>query len=244
MNRATPFSYDCNACGKCCRDKVITLAPYDVLRIARAAGVSTREAITRFTLRRGSILKFGAGGACSMLKGVRCSIHEGRPLACRLYPLGLERAPDGRGERFVRLEPAPGSLGVYGDDGTVGDFLEAQDAAEYLDANDRYRRLIPRIRARIAELIDFEKIEPHEFWRVATREALAESNYDPNPLIDAMFDLDGFVGRRDDEEAEMFVHLAALAVRIGKITDAAMLAAAAVMLAVSLGYSPTEVTGS
>lgn len=179
-----------------------------------------------------------------MLEGVRCSIHEGRPLACRLYPLGLERAPDGRGERFVRLEPAPGSLGVYGDDGTVGDFLEAQDAAEYLDANDRYRRLIPRIRARIAELIDFEKIEPHEFWRVATREALAESNYDPNPLIDAMFDLDGFVGRRDDEEAEMFVHLAALAVRIGKITDAAMLAAAAVMLAVSLGYSPTEVTGS
>lgn len=244
MNRATPFSYDCNACGKCCRDKVITLAPYDVLRIARAAGVSTRAAIARFTLRRGSILKFGAGGACSMLEGVRCRIHEGRPLACRLYPLGLERAEDGRGERFVRLEPAPGSLGVYGNDGTVGDFLEAQDVAEYLDANDRYRRLIPRIRARIAELIDFEKIEPREFWRVATREALAESNYDPNPLIDAMFDLDGFVGRRDDEEAEMFVHLAALAVRIGKITDAAMLAAAAVMLAVSLGYSPTEVTGS
>ncbi len=244
MNRATPFSYDCKACGKCCRDKVITLAPYDVLRIARAAGVSTREAIARFTLRRGSILRFEAGGACSMLDGVRCRIHEGRPLSCRLYPLGLERAPDGRGERFVRLEPAPGSLGVYGDDGTVGDFLEGQDVAEYLDANDRYRRLIPRIRARIAELVDFEKIEPREFWRVATREALAESGYDPNPLIDAMFDLDGLVGRRDDEETEMFVHLAALAVRISKINDAAVLAAASVMLAVSLGYSPVEATAS
>ncbi len=244
MNRATPFSYDCKACGKCCRDKVITLAPYDVLRIARAAGVSTREAIARFTLRRGSILKFGAGGGCTMLDGVRCRIHEGRPLACRLYPLGLERAADGRGERFVRLEPASGSLGVYGDDDTVSDFLEAQDVAEYLDANDRYRRLIPRIRARIAELADFEKIEPREFWRVAAREALAESGYDPNPLIDAMFDLDGLVGRRDDEEAEMFVHLAALAVRVSKINDAAVLAAAAVMLAVSLGYSPAEVSGS
>lgn len=245
VNRAAPFSYDCNACGKCCRDKVITLAPYDVLRIARAAGVSTRQAIARFTLRRGSILKFGAGGACAMLDGVRCRIHEGRPLACRLYPLGLERehAADGRGERFVRLEPALGSLGVYGAEGTIGDFLEAQDVAEYLDANDRYRRLIPRLRARIAELADFEKIEPREFWRRATREALAESNYDPNPLIDAMFDLDGLVGRRDDEEAEMFVHIAALAVRVGKITDAAALAAASVMLAVSLGYSPAEAVG-
>ena len=244
MNRATPFSYDCNACGKCCRDKVITLAPYDLLKIARAAEVSTREAIARFTLRRGSILKFGADGACAMLDGVRCRIHDGRPLACRLYPLGLERAPHGLGERFVRLEPALGSLGVYGDDRTIGDFLEAQEVAEYLDANDRYRRLIPRIRGRIAELVDFEKIEPREFWRRATREALAELNYDPNPLIDAIFDLDGVVGRRDDEEAEMFVHLAALAVRVAKIDDAAMLAAAAVMLAISLGYTPAEASGS
>ncbi len=244
MNRAAAFSYDCNACGKCCRDKVITLAPYDVIRIARAAGVPTGEAVRRFTLRRGSILKCGAGGACGALAGVRCSIHEGRPLACRLYPLGIERAADGRGERFIRLEPAPGSLGVYGEDGAVGDFLEAQDVAEYLDANDRYRRLIPRLRARIAQLVDFEKIEPREFWRRATREALAESDYDPNPLIDALFDADGLVGRRDDEEAEMFVHLAALAIRAGKSTDAAGLAAAAVMLAVSLGYSPAEASGS
>ncbi|MFZ1887512.1 MAG: YkgJ family cysteine cluster protein [Candidatus Binataceae bacterium] len=243
MNRATPFSYDCKACGKCCRDKVIALAPYDLLKIARAAGVSTREAIARFTLRRGSILKFDAEGACTMLEGVRCGIHEGRPLACRLYPLGIERGADGRGERFVRLEPAPGSLGVYGDDGTVGDFLEAQDVAEFLDANDRYRRLVARMRARIAELVDFEKIEPREFWRCATREALAESGYDPNPLIDVLFDLDGLVGRRDDEEAEMFVHLAALSIRVGKSADAAAIAAAAVMLAVSLGYSPAEASG-
>jgi len=244
MNRQSRFSYDCHACGRCCRDKVITLAPYDLLRIARAAGVSTGAAVRRFTLRRGSILKFGADGACTLLDGVRCSIHAGRPLACRLYPLGLERAADGRAEKFIALDPAPGSLGVYGADGTVGDFLEAQDAAEYLDANDRYRRLVARMRARIAELVDFEKIEPREFWRRATREALAESGYDPNPLIDVLFDLDGLVGRRDDEEAQMFVHLAALSIRVGKSADAAAIAAAAVMLAVSLGYSPAEASGS
>jgi Fe-S-cluster containining protein len=222
---------------------VITLAPYDVLRLARAAGISTGEAVRRFTIRRGSILKFDESGACAALDGVRCGVHEGRPLACRLYPLGLERGPDGRGENFIRLDPAPGSLGVYGDAGTVGAFLEEQEVDEYLEANRRYRGLLARMRARIAEMVDFEKIEPREFWRRATREALAESGYDANALIDAMFDPDGLVGRRDDEEAESFVHLAALAVRIGKTTDAQELAAAAVMLAVSLGYSPAEASG-
>jgi Fe-S-cluster containining protein len=223
---------------------VITLAPYDLLRMARAARVPTAEAMRRFTIRRGSILKFDEDGACAALYGARCGVHGGRPLACRLYPLGLERVPGGRGENFIQLEPAPGSLGVYGDGGTVGAFLEEQEVDDYLEANRRYRSLIPRLRARIEEMVDFEKIEPREFWRHATREALAESGYDPNPLIDAMFDPDGMVGRRDDEEAESFVHLAALAVRIGKVTNAEELAAAAVMLAISLGYSPSEASGS
>lgn len=223
---------------------MITLAPYDVLFIARAAGVSTAEAVSRFTIRRGSLLRFGADGACAALSGTRCSIHHGRPLACRLYPLGLDRSVGGRIEKLTALEPALGSRGVYGTSGTVGDFLEAQDTIEYLVANDRYRCLIPQIRARIIDLIDFDSIEPREFWRRAIREALAETGYDPNPLIDAMFDPDGLVGRRDDEESEMLVHLAALGVRIGKIADAAALAAAAVILAVSLGFTPSEAIGS
>jgi Fe-S-cluster containining protein len=222
---------------------VITLAPYDLLRLARAARVPTAEAMRRFTIRRGSILKFDHSGACSALDATRCGVHEGRPLACRLYPLGLERGPGGRVENFIRLDPAPGSLGVYGDGGTVGGFLEEQEVDDYLEANRRYRSLLSRMRARINDLVDFEKTEPREFWRRATREALAESGYDPNPLIEAMFDSDGLVGRRDDEEAESFVHLAALAVRIANATDPQELAAAAVMLAVSLGYSPAEASG-
>jgi Fe-S-cluster containining protein len=95
MNRNSPFSYLCNACGRCCHNKVITLSPYDVLRLARAAGLTTREAIEQFTTRRGSILKFRADGACVALEGTRCGVHRGRPLACRLYPLGLERVEAG-----------------------------------------------------------------------------------------------------------------------------------------------------
>jgi Fe-S-cluster containining protein len=202
----------------------------------------------RFTIRRGSLLRFDATGACAALDGARCRLHQGRPLACRLYPLGIERAENGREERFVSLEPAASSLGVYGDDlngtvpiGSVDDFLQAQDVEPYLAAIARYRRLIRILRDRARELADFEKIEPREFWRKAVREALAESDYDPNPLIDAMFDSDGLVGLREDEEDTVRVHVAALEARARRITDANLLASAAVMLAVSLGYSPHDV---
>ena len=239
MNRNSQFSYVCNACGLCCRNKVITLSPYDVIRLARAARISTREAIDRFTIRRGSILKFTDGGACVALEGARCGVHRGRPLACRFYPLGIERIEHTDGEKFVRLEPAAGSLGVYGVEGDVDDFLAAQDVGEYLAANARYASLLAVFRDRIAATVDFDRVEPREFWRRAVREALAESNYDANLLIDAMFDAGGIAGIG---EAEIVTaHVERLAQMIRYESNAEMLAAAAVMLAVSLGYSPTEV---
>src|ERR1700688_4467809 len=228
MNRNSPFSYICNACGHCCHNKVITLSPYDVLRLARAAGGSTREVIDRLTIRRGSILKFSDHGACSALEDTRCGIHRGRPLACRLYPLGIERIEDANSEKFVRLEPAAGSLGVYGIDGEVDNFLAAQGVGEYLAANARYASLLAVFRERIAAIVDFDRVEPREFWRRAVREALAESNYDPNPLIDAMFDARGIAGIA---EAEIVTaQIERLAKMIRRESNAEMLAAAAVML--------------
>lgn len=239
MNRNSPFSYLCNACGLCCHNKVITLSPYDVIRLARAARVSTREAIDRFTIRRGSILKFYDGGACVALEGARCGIHRGRPLACRLYPLGIERIEDAHSEKFATLEPAAGSLGIYGVDGNVDNFLAAQGVDEYLAANARYASLLAVFRERIVATVDFDRVEPREFWWHAVREALAESNYDANPLIDAMFDAGGIAGIVETEIVT--AHIERLAKMIRRESNGDMLAAAAVMLAVSLGYSPAEV---
>jgi Fe-S-cluster containining protein len=214
---------------------VITLSPYDVMRLARAANITTREAIERFTIRRGSILKFTAAGACAALEGARCGVHRGRPLACRLYPLGIE---DGGQEKFVMLEPAAGSLGVYGADCNVDDFLEAQGVRAYLEANARYALMLALFRERIAATVDFDRVEPRESWQRAVREALAESNFDANPLIDAMFDMDAGIG---DTETTVAEHLERLAEMIRREPNAELLAAAAVMLAVSIGYSPAAV---
>ena len=239
MLRNSPFSYVCNACGLCCHNKVIALSPYDLLQLARAAKISMREAIDRFTIRRGSILKFSDDGACIALEGTRCGVHRGRPLACRLYPLGIEHIADSDAEKFVMLEPAAGSLGVYGIDGDVDDFLAAQGVGEYLSANARYASLLALFRERIGVTVDFDRVEPREFGRRAVREALAESNYDSNPLIDAMFDADA-IGGIDDAEI-VTAHIERLAEMIRRESNAERLAAAAVMLAVSLGYSPSEV---
>ena len=137
------------------------------------------------------------------------------------------------------LEPAADSLGVYGVDRTVSDFLAAQGVDEYLEANARYATLLAVFRERIAAMVDFDRVEPREFWRRAVREALAESNYDANPVIDAMFDAGAIVGVDDSEIVT--AHVERLALMIRRETNAETLAAAAVMLAVSLGYSPREV---
>jgi Fe-S-cluster containining protein len=211
-----------------------------VLRIARAAGISTGEAIVRYTSRRGSLLRFDASGKCAALDGATCTIHQGRPLACRLYPLGLERDGDGA-ERYIQLEPAAGSLGNYGTDGLVREFLTAQGTDQYVLVNRRYASLLGVFRERIAELADFEVVEPREFWRIALREALAETNFDPNSIIDTLFDPDSLGCRGNSDFDTVEQHLKEIKLRVRRESDAAILASAAVLLAVTLGYSPGEV---
>jgi Fe-S-cluster containining protein len=238
MNRQSPFSYRCNQCGRCCDNQVITLSPVDVIAIARATGLSTSEAVARYTMRRGSLLRFQANGECVALDGARCTIHRGRPLACRLYPLGLER--DGTRENFVLLEPAAGSAGVYGDAGAVREFLVAEGIDERLTLNEHYWPLISILRDRVASVTDFETVEPREFWRRAVAEALRETNLDPNRLVDAIFDADGIGCCRESITATVEVHASALTEIARREADGAALAVAAVLLTVSLGYSPSE----
>jgi Fe-S-cluster containining protein len=119
MLAESKFSYVCNRCGLCCRDKVITLSPYDVIRIARAAKVSTGTAVARYTLRRGSLLRFLPDGRCAALDGPRCTIHPGRPLACRLYPLGLGCGRPSAEETAVAHVAALGEMAASERDGAI-----------------------------------------------------------------------------------------------------------------------------
>jgi hypothetical protein len=118
------------------------LNPYDVLALARHLGTSTTTVANQY-LGDDSSLRRRENGACVFLGEQGCSVHSARPLACRLYPLGREIRSNGE-EHFYRLQPHPLTAGVYGNVGTVDDFLNEQDAPEHMQAADRYLQLFRR----------------------------------------------------------------------------------------------------
>jgi Fe-S-cluster containining protein len=149
--RDTPFSYACAGCGRCCFEKRIVVSPYEIARIADALSLSTTEVILRHTVEGGTVLRQREDGGCSLLAGKGCGIHPGRPLVCRLYPLGRV-VENGGSERFVQLRGHPQSEGQLGDNGTIGAFLQSQGTEPYIVASARYfalfSRLIAVLRAR------------------------------------------------------------------------------------------------
>jgi Fe-S-cluster containining protein len=207
--RERAFSYACNACGHCCHDKRITLSPYEIARLAEATGATTRAVLERHTDEGGTVLRFDAHG-CTFLDGTRCRAHGGRPLACRLYPIGRVVTADGI-EAFVDVTPHPESAGVYGKDGTVASWIEAQGAAPYIDAAARYGALARRL---------FERLNEAEGGAEAFREVVST----PTTVASDWLDVDAVVERAcaergeavpRDLEARIAIHLAALEAWIG-----------------------------
>lgn len=141
LTRDTPFSYTCNACNRCCYDKRIHVNPYEVARIAQTLRTTTTDVIARYTENDGTSLAVRENGACVFLDTAGCSVHAGRPLACRLYPLGRVVLHD-ETEMFVNVRPHPQSLGMTGARGTVGSWIESQDVQPYLIAARAYRVLL------------------------------------------------------------------------------------------------------
>lgn len=209
LTRSSPFAYQCRACTRCCRGKIIPLNPYEVARLARVLGATTTEVLARFTGNGGSTLAVREDLSCVFLGEEGCTVHGGRPLACRLYPLGRQVAPDGE-ERFAELEPHPQSAGIYGGDGTVDHYLRSQQVEPYHRAAARYASVFRRMLAVLACRKDLGDV------REASNDAMTRS---PGPEDDALVDVDAVVARHcaergipvpDDLEKRVELHLEAL----------------------------------
>ena len=137
LTRQSPYSYTCNRCNRCCQHQRIRINPYEVARLALSCGISTTEFISQFTTENGIEILRQPDGRCVLLTEQGCGVHADRPLVCRIYPLGRHRSPTGE-EHFIHVRPHPETQGVYGKEGTVADFLEAQGAEIFLSTLDRY----------------------------------------------------------------------------------------------------------
>jgi Fe-S-cluster containining protein len=79
---------DCRQCANCCREATVRLSPRDVSNVASFMGMREEEFGERYTMLDESgerILKRTAAG-CVFLNGNDCTIYEGRPRTCELFP--------------------------------------------------------------------------------------------------------------------------------------------------------------
>lgn len=139
-SRSQTFGYVCHRCTRCCHDKNIKINPYEAARLARNLGLTTAEfRATRTRDGIGIMLKQTDTGACTFL-GVEsggCSVHQDRPLVCRVFPLGRELLIDGS-LRFFPSEGGTKPGGEFTREATVGSFLEAQGVTPFSKAADEY----------------------------------------------------------------------------------------------------------
>jgi len=150
----------------CCSDLSLMLTPYDVLRLRKALGLSSREFVARLALVAQApdtgfpMLKLRmrddiAGLPCPFVTVQGCSVYGHRPGACRTYPLGratkTNEAAEVVEQFFVVREPH--CRGFEQDAAwTSGDWLKDQDLTTYNRFNDRYMLLLAEAKNRGARL--------------------------------------------------------------------------------------------
>ena len=105
----------CNLCdARCCKERLITITIFDVLRISHSTGLSP-ETFSQLVFpsilnlsydyilecREGSRILALKSYPCYFLKDNKCSIYPNAPLICRLYPF----SPDGKVRGMCPLLP-------------------------------------------------------------------------------------------------------------------------------------------
>ncbi len=145
----------CSRSGTCCHGKTVRLNPWELACLAEAKGLTPRAFRNRYCEFGGIQLRFdGAPGwrqqaACSQyVPDLGCSVHSGRPLACRLYPLGRQRQNDElhymhQGSDFPCIEGCPEVLALP--QLSVAAYIEGQTAKPFEAAQDEYLELMQKL---------------------------------------------------------------------------------------------------
>ncbi len=152
------FPFRCHAdlaCfNSCCRDKRLTLLPYDVVRLARNLRLRSEE----FLERHGELeIEAGSGwpmlrirlrddGRCPFVGPTGCGVYPDRPTCCRIYPLARAVTLDTAGEpaeHYVVAAPSDRCLGFGAPDAlTVEGWVRGQGLDAYRAANNRAAKLL------------------------------------------------------------------------------------------------------
>lgn len=138
----------CSRSGTCCFGKTVMLNPWELLNFSNEKKITSREFRDLYCEFGGIQLQFNGKPdkkgqkACSQyIDSVGCSVHNGRPLACRLYPLGRQIQFNKahyiyQGDKFPCLHDCSEVLELP--TLSVGEYLKGQEADLFEKAQDEY----------------------------------------------------------------------------------------------------------
>ncbi|MFN5417190.1 MAG: YkgJ family cysteine cluster protein [Flavobacteriia bacterium] len=138
----------CSRKGTCCHGNQVLLNPWELNRLAFEKQISVKEFRDLYCDWGGVRLKFdgekdhrGKNSCSQYIPNFGCSLHEGRPLACRLFPIGRQIQNDEvqyifQGKTFPCLDGCPevNELPKM----TVEDYLKDQQTSLFEQAQDAY----------------------------------------------------------------------------------------------------------
>ena len=134
---------------QCCRDVNIYLTPYDVLRLRKALQLSSGDFLARHTrnfLARVTnipVVQLAMHPdtlSCPFVRDNGCSVYDNRPWACRMFPLDLASADN----EYRTIAQKDRCLGLLeSTTRTVGEWLETQDVAPFMEMERAYQAVMP-----------------------------------------------------------------------------------------------------
>ena len=155
LNIQDKLPLTCSRRGTCCHGNQVMLNPWELVCLAREKKIPPGEFRTLYCEYGGIRLRFdGEVGwrgkrACSQYIGdFGCSVHLGRPLACRLFPLGREIQREEvyymyQGDEFPCLDGCPEVSGHP--HLSVGEYLKVQITERFEKAQDEYLELMQNL---------------------------------------------------------------------------------------------------
>lgn len=145
----------CSRAGSCCHGNQVFLNPWELFRIAQEKKITSAEFRDHYTNFGGIQLLFNGKqawngkSACSQyIEGFGCSVHSGRPLACRLFPIGRQIQNNEvhymhQGKEFPCLKDCPEVVTLP--KMSLGDYLKGQETDQFEAAQDTYLELMQNL---------------------------------------------------------------------------------------------------
>jgi len=177
----------CSRKGSCCHGNQVFLNPWELTQLAKEKDTTPRNIIDQFCENGGIQLKFKGkidnrgNSACNLYtEDFGCSAHKGRPLPCRLFPLGRQIQNDEaqyifQGKDFPCItNDCPEVLELP--KLTVEEYLKGQETELFEIAQDEYLEVMQNLAdIAFALLLDTELAQSGDktilqLWRVMRNE--------------------------------------------------------------------------